>query len=194
MDQVDLPFPEGRLGLHWKHVSFEYNFNTDTKSLTLSAFQFLTLTLFIYQKTVHQISHQPLSTKTIDFPMIPLYKFRRKAINYLRIWPNLWSSDWLAIISFPFSSSEWFSELEVVFTGSYWYVDMVLASSLEKTRSDIHFLIHSQKNYQEHHFPFQNSIHTNFHCQIRHYIILLSNIFFTKTFATFANILQWNCV
>lgn len=189
MDQVDLPFPEGRLGLHWKHVSFEYNFNTDTKSLTLSAFQFLTLTLFIYQKTVHQILHQPLCNIN---KMIPLYKFRRKAINYLRIWSNLWSSDWLAIISFPFSSSKWFSELEIVFTGSYWYVDMVLASSLEKNRSDIHFLIHSQKNYQDHHFRFRTVFTRIFIA--RSDIIFLSNIFFTKTFATFANILQWNCV
>ena len=55
-------------------------------------------------------------------------------------------------------------------------IDMALASSLEKTGSDMLFLIHTWKNYQCQ-FRFQTFT-------VRYYILILSNTFFTKTFAT----------
>ena len=79
-DHVDLLSSEGRLSLDQKHISLEYNFNT--KSLILSACKFLTLTFFIYLKTVYQILHQPLWNITNRLPLIPLGNFCRNTIPY----------------------------------------------------------------------------------------------------------------
>ena len=64
------------------NFSLEYNFSKYSKSLTLSACKFLTLTLFIYLKTVHQILCQPLCNISSQLPWIPVGNFHRNTIQY----------------------------------------------------------------------------------------------------------------
>ena len=60
--------------------TLEY-FNTDMKPLTLSACNFLTLTLFIYLKIVHVILNQPLCNISNQLPLIPLGNLSRNTIS-----------------------------------------------------------------------------------------------------------------
>lgn len=91
-DQVDLLFSEGKSGLHWKYISFEYNLNRDTKSPTLSACMFLALTPFIYLKTSHQIMHQPLCNISSRLSLIFLGNFRRNTFQYGLLYDPLTST------------------------------------------------------------------------------------------------------